>query len=74
LPVMMAEPEAQAVIVSTASASSEAAEPGKFMSCPKASASFGSCGLTSAISGGAQTARRLPGKTYGCRLQFLQAA
>jgi len=30
--------------------------------------------LTSAISGGAQSARRLPGKAYGIRLQFLQAA
>jgi hypothetical protein len=30
--------------------------------------------LTSAISGGAQSARRLPDRTFGYRLQFLQAA
>ncbi len=30
--------------------------------------------LTSAISGGAQSARRLLNKTCGCCLQFLQAA
>jgi len=32
------------------------------------------CGLTPAISGGAQSARRLPIKTPGPHLQFLQAA